>query len=323
MFADTAHEAFHVLQTRDGIDHLPTLALFVDEPVQEIVDDREILRANVGVVFVQMLEVILLHHRRLVDVEGDGDAVVVRDFGQLFHVFDVCAADVGVEKHGIAVAVLAFDEIVEIRADVLKCFGQAWLFLDGVDGEIDGRNPRVGQAVRYFRAQKSRVRGKVNPEIFLCCVVHDLVDEIWTQQRLSARSRKHTARRRVQPVDCATRRVFGHTFDAIVIRPAVVTIEVAFPLREQVSDDRLKVPWKHPGLEVRKHPAVHGLQDLGNRPLALARANNPFVRGNILLIEIVKQFRILRKHGRRQGLGFPQLRPVRRRVVRRLLQEFV
>jgi len=46
----------------------------------------------------QMLEVILLHHRRFVDVEGNGDAVVMRDFGQLFDVLDVCAADVGVEN---------------------------------------------------------------------------------------------------------------------------------------------------------------------------------------------------------------------------------
>src|SRR6516225_7227373 len=30
MFSDTAHEAFHVLQARDGIDHLVALALLVD-----------------------------------------------------------------------------------------------------------------------------------------------------------------------------------------------------------------------------------------------------------------------------------------------------
>src|SRR6266852_918772 len=40
VFADTTHEAFHVLEAGNGIDHLPALPLFVDEPVQEIVDDR-------------------------------------------------------------------------------------------------------------------------------------------------------------------------------------------------------------------------------------------------------------------------------------------
>jgi len=56
--------------------------------------------------------------------------------------------------------------------------------------------------------------------------------------------------------------------------------------------------------------------------LALARANNPFVLAIFLLLEIVKQFRILGKHGRRQVSGFPQLRPVRDGFVRRLLQAF-
>src|SRR5437899_10004442 len=60
-----------------------------------------------------------------------------------------------------------------------------------------------------------------------------------------------------------------------------------------------------------KHPTFHGLEDFGSRPLALARADYGFVSGNILLIEVVKQFRILRKYGLRQELGFSQLRRAR------------
>jgi hypothetical protein len=57
--------------------------------------------------------------------------------------------------------------------------------------------------------------------------------------------------------------------------------------------------------------------------MALARADHGFVRGNILFIEIVKQLWMLRKHRWRQCLGCAQFRPVGRRIVRRLLQEFV
>jgi len=46
----------------------------------------------------------------------------VRDGGELFHVINVCAADIGVEKHGIAVAALSPHEVVEVLAYVLKRF---------------------------------------------------------------------------------------------------------------------------------------------------------------------------------------------------------
>ena len=79
-----------------------------------------------------------------------------------------------------------------------------------------------------------------------------------------------------------------------------MTVKIAFPLGEKVSDDRLEVSRKYLGLEVRKHPAFHGLQDLGSGPVALSCAKYGFVRRNVLLIEIVKQFRMLREHGGRQ-----------------------
>jgi hypothetical protein len=143
VFAFTAHKTFHVLQARNGVDHFPTLALLVDETVEKIVDHGEIFRADVGVVLVEMLEVSLLHHGGFVDVESDGDTVVVGELGELLYVFDVGAADVGIEKHGVAVAILAADEIVEIFFDVFEGFGQPGLFVDGVDGEVDGGDAGV------------------------------------------------------------------------------------------------------------------------------------------------------------------------------------
>jgi hypothetical protein len=114
-----------------------------------------------------MLEVSLLHHRGFVDVEGDGDAVVVRELGELFDALDVAAADVGVEEHGVAVTVLAADEIVEIFFHVLEGFGEAGLFVDGVDGEVDGGDAGVGEAIGDRGAQQSAIGSEIHPEIFL------------------------------------------------------------------------------------------------------------------------------------------------------------
>jgi len=49
----------------------------------------------------------------------------VRDGWRAFHVIDVGAADVGVEKHGIAVTVLSPHEVVEVLPHVLKRFRES------------------------------------------------------------------------------------------------------------------------------------------------------------------------------------------------------
>ena len=92
-----------------------------------------------------------------------------------------------------------------------------------------------------FWAEQAGVRCKVNPEVFLRGIVHDLVDKIRTQKGLAACGSKHAAGRGFEPVDGTARRVFRHALDAIVIGPAVVTIEIAFPFGEEVSNDGLKV----------------------------------------------------------------------------------
>jgi hypothetical protein len=92
-------------QFGNGIDHLPALALLIDQPVQEFVHHGKVLRPDVRVVFVKMFEVALFYHGSFIDVKGDGDTVVVRDGGELFYILNVSPADVGVEKNGVAVAV--------------------------------------------------------------------------------------------------------------------------------------------------------------------------------------------------------------------------
>src|SRR5260370_31253329 len=61
VFAGTAHETFHVLEPGNGIDHLPALALLVDQPVEEVINDWEVLLANVTVLLLPFLKLTLLH----------------------------------------------------------------------------------------------------------------------------------------------------------------------------------------------------------------------------------------------------------------------
>lgn len=98
VFAVSAHEFLHLLQPGDGINHFVALALLVDEPVEEIIHDGKILGPYIGIVPMQMLEMRLFHHGSFVHVKGDGDAVIVGNFNNLFHIFDICPADVGIEE---------------------------------------------------------------------------------------------------------------------------------------------------------------------------------------------------------------------------------
>jgi hypothetical protein len=75
-----------------------------------------------------------------------------------------------------------------------------------------------------------------------------------------------------------------------------VAVQIAFPFGEEVGNDRLKLARQDSLFEIRKHPASHGLQDLGSRPVPLAGLEDGIVSGDISGIEFVKQLRILRKH---------------------------
>ena len=218
-----------------------------------------------------MLEVRLLHHGRFVDVKSERDAVVVRDFHQLFHVFDVRAADIRIKKDGVAVTILAPHQVVEVGTHVFERFRQARLFLDGIHGEVDGGNARVSEAINHIRTQQARVGGEINPKIFFRRVVDDFVHKIWAHQRLAASGSQHAARRVMQPINGATGGVFGHALDAIVVGPTVVAIQIAFPLGEKIRNDRLKIARHNARFEIGNHPAAHVLENTRRRPVPSCR----------------------------------------------------
>ena len=108
-----------------------------------------------------------------------------------------------------------------------------------------------------------------------------------------------------------------------------MAVQIAFPLGEEVRDDRLKLARQDARLEIRKHPALHGLQYLRCRPVPLAGLNNGIVRGDIICIEFVKKSGLLREDRRGQSKRVSRLvfRPhqcgVAWEVVWTLLQKIV
>ncbi len=126
---------------------------------------------------------------------------------------------------------------------MFKGFRESGLFLYGIDSKVDRGNAGIGEAIGNVRPQKARVRRQVYPEVFLGGVIDDLVNEIRAEQRFATGRGEHAAGSGFQPVDGAARCVFGHAFDAIVVGPAIVTVQIAFPFGEEVGNDRLKFAW--------------------------------------------------------------------------------
>src|SRR3974390_3214114 len=116
----------------------------------------------------------LLHHGSFIDMESDRDSIVVGDLHKLFDVFNVCAANVGVEENRVTVAILSFYEIIKILMHMFQSLWQTGLLLNRINSEVDRGDSRVGEAIDYIGTKKAGIRCQVNPEIFLSRVVNNL-----------------------------------------------------------------------------------------------------------------------------------------------------
>jgi len=94
--------------------------------------------------FHEMREMRLLHHGCFVDVESDGDCRCRgRSWASCFTSSTLVRQMLVLKKHGVAVAVLAAKRDSRNFFDVFEGFRQAGLFVDGVDGKVDGGDAGV------------------------------------------------------------------------------------------------------------------------------------------------------------------------------------
>ena len=131
--------------------------------------------------------------------------------------------------------------------------------------------PASAKLVDHIGAQQPRVGGQVDPEVLLRRVVRDPMDKIRTQQRLAAHVGEHPAAGAMQPIDGALRCVFGHSLHFVVEGPAVVAIEIALELGEEISDERMEIACGHTRADIGEEPALHRVVDLPGRLFPLWR----------------------------------------------------
>ncbi len=140
----------------------------------------------------------------------------------------------------------------------------------GIDRKIDHANAGIGDLIDHLRPHQPAIGRQINPEALLRRVVDDLVREVGTQQRLATHQRQHAGAGVAQPVDRALGRVLGHAANAVVEGPAVMAVEVALPLVEQVRDDRVEVARQNTRANPGEGPAAHGAVDMLHAMRALA-----------------------------------------------------
>ena len=110
---------------------------------------------------------VLLGHRRLVDVIIRRDAAIVSNLGQFLHIVHIVMADVDIEHDRVAVITLAFDQIVKLLLDRLKRLRQRLSFLDRIDRDVKRRDTRVAKLIDHLRLQQSGVGRQINKDVFL------------------------------------------------------------------------------------------------------------------------------------------------------------
>ena len=80
---------------------------------------------------------------------------------------------------------LPLNQIFKVRTNRIESFRQGLSVLHGIDGEINCRDTRVAETIDYFGLHQAPVGRQVNKDVLLGAVVNDLVNELWTQQRLA------------------------------------------------------------------------------------------------------------------------------------------
>src|SRR5690349_11923669 len=240
-----------------------------------------------------MLKVlVLLKHRRFVDVIVGRDTMIARVFGKPAYIVGVIATNVDVEKHHVAVDILFSQQMFEMLADRHDRLGQTRLLVPCIDGKIEDRGSRISETVSDIGPEQTRIGSDVNPEPLLCCVVDNLVRKLRAQQRFSTHERKHPAAVVVEPIDRPPRDIFRHALHFVIKGPAVPAIKIALVFDKKISSDGMKLTWQNPRPHVWVKPAAHRAIHLRHTPITLTRR---YIRTGV-----VEFLRVLWEHRVRQ-----------------------
>jgi len=245
------------LQPLYRIHHLVPGFIFFDDPIHQPIHFAPILRTNVCGVVAHVFEVlVLLEHRRFVDVIVRRQAIGVGIFGQQADVFQIVATDVDVKKHHVTVHILLAHHVFEVSLRRNERLGQARLLIPRIQCKVDYCDSRIAEPIRNFRAKQPAIRSNVDPETFLGRVVNNFVRYVRTQQRFTAHQSQNATSMIVQPVDRPFGNIFGHAFHFVVESPAIPAIQIALVIEKQIRRDGMKLSRLHTGANVWKQPTT-------------------------------------------------------------------
>jgi hypothetical protein len=193
---------------------------------------------------------------------------IPRDLGQRQRVVHVQARDVDVQEDRVAEVVLPLQQVLEVPPDRRQRLRQPGPLVHDVHRQVDRRHARVAQPIGHLRLHQPPVGRQVDEEAPPHGVVHQPVHEGRPQQGLPAHDRQRPTADVVQPVHRPARHRLRHPLHAVVPRPAVVAVEVALPLGEQVREQRAQRVAVHLRPHVRPEPAPHRPAPVERRVLA-------------------------------------------------------
>src|SRR6266511_541255 len=153
---------------------------------------------------------------------------------------------------------LSLYEVIEVRANWVQRFRQRLAFLHRIDRQIKRRDARVAETIDYIRLHQAAVGRQVDEDVSLSAVIDNLVDKLGPQQWFATHQREYARADRMKPIDRTLGDVFSHSLHGIVVRPAIVTIKIAFPFGEQVGNDRTQLGTVPARLKIRRTPTLPG-----------------------------------------------------------------
>jgi hypothetical protein len=109
------------------------------------------------------------------------DMVLVSDLGQRPHILYVGFADVDIEEDEVAVFLLLFDEITELRLNREQGLWQAFAGRYTVHGQIYRSHACPTRLVDEVFVQKIPIGGQIHKKTFLGAVADNFQDEILPQ----------------------------------------------------------------------------------------------------------------------------------------------
>jgi hypothetical protein len=250
---------FEGLEVSDRVDHRPAPALFVNDPVQKLIDVVKFVGGDIQpLILMFKMPDINEAVGPFIEMIIGSNMVLVSNLGQRPHIVDVGLADVDIEEDEVAVFLLPFDKITKLRLNREQGLWQAFAGRYAVHGQIYRGDACLPCLVDEVFVHKIPVGWQIHEKTVFGAVADNFQDEILPQQRLPSHERDDPAPYRLEPINGTLGRIQVHTRSVVVELETVMAIYVAAILGVKIAEDWSELVRMNSGSEVGDHPAPKG-----------------------------------------------------------------